>query len=616
MQTIRDLKTRMERAEKLIERLVQATFGEAGGELSVLGAELEQHGASSNDHETPDALSVVREAFSDANSNTGDGDASLSLAGSLGERNDYDQFQRVEEEAGGLVQFGPTSLWTCRSPNASTGAALPPVPAFAPLPGDWVDWSRNLPATLDITRATHDAALDYFAAYYAPWGVTVDVPAFLADLDTCNLARPADPTWAGPCRTTHYSPLLHNSALFLGLHMIRDQRPGLMAKLQSVFLQHCTVLLLAECDQTALSSLRAYNLFANCMHFLRSSTQDPPGGKGRQFATGFLLSGIAIAGLHSLGLNINSEAFVSRGRITERERRLRDDAFWNVYMQDTLRAVAAGRQPMLPEQAAISLPLIDPAADAVPWRAPAGEGQLCTGQPSMRSTCFHWTARFAVECRAVLETIYSPRARGRRHEAAVDKITARLKTWFRGLPLQPAAAMPLPHILMLHMYYHELLIFVHRPFYRSSLRASAGYCDEAAVAIFELLQLYQRFHDVRYAHHNLLNPIFAAATVFLLHSVGAPGDTDSLQRFEQCLDFMSQHALTWTEAAAAKDILAALKTEYMPHLADEAAAFPPGEPGAGTHFDDLQDWLSAENFGGLAIPDQPFLWDPSSLVTF
>lgn len=100
----------------------------------------------------------------------------------------------------------------------------------------------------------------YFAAFYAPWCLSVDMPHFLSDLPVCNIIRGS--IHVGATRTAHYSPLLHCSILFLGLYMIKDEFPEEMTRYQSVFWDHCTPLLLAECTHTGLGSLKAYNVFA------------------------------------------------------------------------------------------------------------------------------------------------------------------------------------------------------------------------------------------------------------------------------------------------------------------------------------------------------------------
>ncbi|ORY25475.1 hypothetical protein BCR39DRAFT_471392 [Naematelia encephala] len=495
----------------------------------------------------------------------------LSQLRSLGNGNVYERFQRVEEAAGTLVQFGPTSLWTCNSPSTHDQVSTLEEPTNLQ-PGDWVDWSRNLPKGTNMSRATHDQALEYFAAYYAPWCFVVDMPAFYTDLIVCNLVRMTPNKAESPMRTANYSPLLHCCALYLGLLFLRHEHPDLLASFERVFMDHCTRLLLVECDHPALSSLRAYDLFANCAHFLRLSTsKDGMGLRMRHHATGYLYSGMAVAGVHALGLNISCETLVSRWEVSKKESGLRDHAYWTVYLLDVIRSLAAGRQPMLSESSSIAPPLIDTSTDAVPWLCPSArttEGQhgiSASGIASMRSTTFHWSAKLAVICRDVLDTLYSPRSTATRSHAAAQALSTRLSDWRGALPpqIQSGGSTPLPHVILLHMIFYLCMIFVHRPFYRSAMPSSTEKCDDAALSILGLLQLFERVHGIRYCHHNLINVIFGAATIFLLRSISVV-DHDGLNYFNECVDHMSRLSLTWVEAGMSRDILVKLQAEYDP----------------------------------------------------
>lgn len=58
------------------------------------------------------------------------------------------------------------------------------------------------------------------------------------------------------------------------------------------------------------------------------------------------------------------------------------------------------------------------------------------------------------------------------------------------MPIKDASACPLPHVLLLHMLYHLVVIYLHRPFYRApsdTVPASADRCNEAADALLRLL---------------------------------------------------------------------------------------------------------------------------------
>ena len=218
-----------------------------------------------------------------------------------------------------------------------------------------------------------------------------------------------------------------------------------------------------------------------------------------------------------------------------------------------IRAFAAGRQPMLLDIIELRSPAIDPAMDDILWRAPRPldgvGGSLLSGAKSHCSTAFHWTARLIVLCRTIMDNLYSPWSRATRSEQTLQEVSHQLDNWFSQFPLSPAHRFPLPHILLLHMIYQLMVIFVHRPFYRSSSVSSAGKCDQASLSILQLLQLFDTTHSIRMCHHNLskytsgradiVNVIFGAATVFLLRCVGSPREDPShaldLQHFNECV---------------------------------------------------------------------------------
>ncbi|WWD04681.1 hypothetical protein V865_002752 [Kwoniella europaea PYCC6329] len=543
----------------------------------------------------------------------------------LGGTSGYERFQRVEESAGALLQYGPTSLWTVTSPREGKENRNEHSPDLIELgSGDWIDWSHNLPEALNITRTIHDRVIGHFSAFYAPWGISVDIPSFLVDLNKCNLIRAATQTRPQQSRTASYSPLLHCCVIYLGLRLIKHEYPALMKTYESVFIKHCMNLLLEECDHTALSSLRAYNLFSTCLHFVRMSSSENTLNAGqRQFATGYLYSGMTIAGVHALGLNINCAEYVSKGLISEKERNLREYAFWTIYVFDTLRALAAGRQPMFPDQTEVPVPTVDPAMDDTPWIAPTTPIGSGIGVRSMRSTTFHWMAKLARICRSILENLYSPASRSTpaRQDEIIDTVSLKLDDWYKRFPLRPIEITPLPHILLLHMYYHLSVIFVHRPFYRGHRMESAQRCNTAAVHILELLHIFKRTHQIRYAHHNMINVIFGAATIFLLRIAEASNTTDSdvhKRNFDQCVDFMAELSLTWVEAGITRNILIALQSEYeLPGLGlPDGHSQTPQTAGMGIGNTDMTTstvpWIDPFNdmqdIWGMMFNDQSFQW--------
>ena len=268
-------------------------------------------------------------------------------------------------------------------------------------------------------------------------------------------------------------------------------------------------------------------LTASCLHYQKQTHLDTQPGQ-RHNTTGYLLSGLAIAGVHAVGfqekavltaawpeyqrkrarpalLTSQCDSYVENQSISQKERNLRDYAFWNVFILDVvsilllviplnsqLRAIAAGRQPMLTSEPEIVYPEIDAGLDSTPWFAPFNHlsSMSVTGTRSMRSTVFHWQAKLMVIACSILETLYSPGSRNSRSEAGMTRISLALESWYRELPVKPVESSPLPHVILLHMTYDLLAIFVHRPFYRSSLPDSSAKCDAAALSIIRLLQVW------------------------------------------------------------------------------------------------------------------------------
>ena len=68
-------------------------------------------------------------------------------------------------------------------------------------------------------------------------------------------------------------------------------------------------------------------------------------------------------------------------------------------------------------------------------------------------------------------------------------ISDSLDAWYREMPFQPPPNHLLPHILLLHLLYHQTCVIVHRQFYRSHHSASATKCDTAAESILDILQV-------------------------------------------------------------------------------------------------------------------------------
>jgi hypothetical protein len=88
---------------------------------------------------------------------------------------------QVEHESGDFQVYGPTSAFrhlgrqhasTTGSSNEANPDSSPPAFGGGGGPGSpfWNDFRRYLPREVSLTEDQHEAALDRFFRYYAPWG--------------------------------------------------------------------------------------------------------------------------------------------------------------------------------------------------------------------------------------------------------------------------------------------------------------------------------------------------------------------------------------------------------------------------------------------------------------
>nr|XP_019042566.1 hypothetical protein I302_09175 [Kwoniella bestiolae CBS 10118]OCF21496.1 hypothetical protein I302_09175 [Kwoniella bestiolae CBS 10118] len=490
-------------------------------------------------------------------------------------------FDRLKSTPGNgpSIQYGATSIWThdnYDAPIAQTQDSRGPDL----LPGEWVDWGRNLPSTLMrvLNKTMHDRAIDHYAAYYASWCMVLDSEAFKRDLVVCNISSIHPQQSSTPRWTSNYSPFLHNVVVFLGLFYNREAWPEAYNVFRDCFVDHCTALLKKEFERPPLSALRAVNLFGTCLAQNDIGSHD----------YGYTYYGMTVAMIQVLGLNINCEAYVTQGRMSLSEFESRNAAYWAAYMYDLLRSISAGRNPMIAApQPDIPFPAISAEDDNTAWFSSAssiGEemrlGHTLNGVKSMRSTVFHWTTRIGCLLAKVLDTLYSTKKEPVNRDEVIDEISSSLDRWYNEQPFADPKICPLPHIILLHILYHLTRIFLFRPFYRTSVTSinasPADHCDRAAKSILNLLKLYDRYHGLRYGVGTFMNATFTSATVFLLKAVvNQEGSIhmpsrESSKDIEEITYFMSQLAITFSEAARGLNILQSLCSEWLPSLANSS----------------------------------------------
>jgi hypothetical protein len=185
-----------------------------------------------------------------------------------------------------------------------------------------------------ISRQTHDALLDLFGSFFAPWCIVIDMDQFKQGMHRCLTSSPDTPALY---RSTHYSPLLHNALLSLACTLWKGgqvqpfpfpastQYPTHLPPAQvasNALYDQAKVLMEGEMTRPIVSTVRAMMLIASI-------------NASRSRATlGYTYAGMAFRMCSVLGLNIDCGRYVDKGIITPDVRQSRDMVFHTAFVQE------------------------------------------------------------------------------------------------------------------------------------------------------------------------------------------------------------------------------------------------------------------------------------------
>lgn len=240
---------------------------------------------------------------------------------------------------------------------------------------------------------------------------------------------------------------------------------------------------------------------------------------GRE-SSGFGYNGRCIRMCIEMGLHLKDNASPALG-LTPSEVEVRKVTFWGCFTVDAVYSIAVGRISQLP-RAAITLdkPILEE-APGVPEGFPAPT----RAQPGVVTT-----RMFLQEFTSLSELIndnnymfYGPR--DRLTSAKLLDCYNKYQAWYARLPL----ALTLngrkqvePHILVLHMLYHTIIVHLFRPFLKVDLMHSdvrpRDICIDQANRVASLLRTYRQFYDLRVAHLIIPHILLTTCIVHLLFS--------------------------------------------------------------------------------------------------
>ncbi|KAJ7465253.1 hypothetical protein FB451DRAFT_433027 [Mycena latifolia] len=426
-----------------------------------------------------------------------------------------------------------------------------------------IDWSRHLPPEVALDRKEHDKILDLAFKFFTPLSLSIMPSLFLRDMYRALSV----PRSQQPPKTPHYSPMLHNSLLAISA-IFSDNSYIREPKTRQCFINVALDSLQAECRKPDLSLIHSFA-------FIGTYYADV----GDRIL-GDLFLGMSSRISATLGLRVDSSAWVKSGLMTHEEMLARNWAHWSTFSQDVCWALYFGREFCGPrDRRGIPMPFVDKELDQIPWfHFPAG----IPPQPNLLTLTFSESSALFVIAREIVDTVSGldnscDTITVGQH---ITKIDLQLNSWKSHLPPQldvtPAdKSNSTPHGLMLHCEYWWCFIILHRPFFNRHAQPvqqsdreidHVKLCKRAAENIVELAETWSSVYTLRYAPVTMLQVLFSAGTVFLLVALQATASPriaqrsleTALEQAEQCVRYLHEMGQTWRCAARTGDILQVL----------------------------------------------------------
>ncbi|KAI5235324.1 hypothetical protein E4T43_09354 [Aureobasidium subglaciale] len=266
-------------------------------------------------------------------------------------------------------------------------------------------------------------------------------------------------------------------------------------------------------------------------------------------ARGWLFGGMAMRVAFDLGLHIDSTGYVAQGVLTVAEARARQVAFWGCYISNLLWSFHLGR-PFSLDDSEVTVAKPDPETlpshpTWQPYSIPSlqfvsgGMQQNASQLPDITPEIFHHWIFLCQNIAAVGHALYSYTSISKPAlQELCEETTTELFHWKDTLPshlqINPSdtETIKLPHLLMLHMEYHHLQIFLHRPWTSSQLQPQPSQgpgvhharhiCATSAIEIARLLRIYEIQYSFRFINVEIIRILSSAALILIFATVPLP----------------------------------------------------------------------------------------------
>ncbi|KAH0187527.1 hypothetical protein KCV03_g5612, partial [Aureobasidium melanogenum] len=359
----------------------------------------------------------------------------------------------------------------------------------------------DLSQTVDIQLEDH--LLRLFFTWHNPSSYIVDEEVFY-------MARQS---WFNTgVQNSYYNDVLKDAMCAIGASFGNHSNMSLITYPRSMpqfFSDRAKILLDSHLDSPCVATAQALVILAS----YEESCQN--------IARGWLFGGMAMRIAFDLGLHVDSAGYVAQGILTVAEARARQVAFWGCYLSNLLWSFHLGR-PFSLDDSEVTVPKPDPKTlpsnpTWQPYSIPSlqfvpGAMHDASQLPDITPQIFHHWIFLCQNIAVVGHALYSYTSISKPAlQELCEETTTELFHWKDSLPphlqidTSDTGTVKLPQLLMLHMEYHHLQIFLHRPWTSSQLQPQplqgAGVhharhvCATSATEIARLLRIYENHTD-------------------------------------------------------------------------------------------------------------------------
>ncbi|KAH0274178.1 hypothetical protein KCU91_g5449, partial [Aureobasidium melanogenum] len=386
----------------------------------------------------------------------------------------------------------------------------------------------DLSQTVDIQLEDH--LLRLFFTWHNPSSYIVDEEVFY-------MARQS---WFNTgVQNSYYNDVLKDAMCAIGASFGNHSNMSLITYPRSMpqfFSDRAKILLDSHLDSPCVATAQALVILAS----YEESCQN--------IARGWLFGGMAMRIAFDLGLHIDSAGYVAQGILTVAEARARQVAFWGCYLSNLLWSFHLGR-PFSLDDSEVTVPKPDPKTlpsnpTWQPYSIPSlqfvpGAMHDASQLPDITPQIFHHWIFLCQNIAVVGHALYSYTSISKPAlQELCEETTTELFHWKDSLPphlqidTSDTATVKLPQLLMLHMEYHHLQIFLHRPWTSSQLQPQplqgAGVhharhvCATSATEIARLLRIYENQYTFRFINVEIIRILSSAALILIFATVPLP----------------------------------------------------------------------------------------------